>query len=150
MEKRIIALEKKTALEEWKSKKVTFKYDSKKKVAKDPYDMEGLQKVLKTMSNEIVEIKKQVVKSSYKKKPFRSFKRNQTSNPQPPNTISNAEFDLDEYDEETTLSDDETEDEDLDQVHGMWDFILPISDNKDEQESLPISTRSKGFDDSTQ
>ena len=58
VEKRIIALENKTTLEEWKSKKVTFKDDSKKKVAKDPYDMEGLQKVLKTMSNEMVEIKK--------------------------------------------------------------------------------------------
>lgn len=51
VEKRIIALEKKTALEERKNKKVTFKDDAKKKTQKDPYDMEGLQKVLKTMSN---------------------------------------------------------------------------------------------------
>ena len=60
VEKSVIALEKKTALEERKSKKVSFKDNSKKKNIKDPYDMEGLQKVLKTMSNEMVEIKKQV------------------------------------------------------------------------------------------
>ena len=45
------------------------------------------------MSNEMVEIKKQVVESS-SKKPFRYLKRNQTSNPKPPNTISNVESNL--------------------------------------------------------
>ena len=49
VEKRILALEKKNALEERKSKKVTFRDYSKKKATKDPYDMEGLQKVLKTV-----------------------------------------------------------------------------------------------------
>ena len=67
VEKSILALEKKNSLEERKSKKVTFRDDSKKKVVKDPYDMEGLQKVLKTMSNEMVEIKKQVAETSTKK-----------------------------------------------------------------------------------
>jgi hypothetical protein len=57
VEKRINALEKKAALEDRKAKKVSFKDDSKKKTPKDPYDMEGLQKVLKTLSNEMVEIK---------------------------------------------------------------------------------------------
>jgi len=66
VEKRTLAIEKKNASEERKSKKVTFRDESKKKVTKDPYDMEGLQKVLKTMSNEMVEIKKQVVESSSK------------------------------------------------------------------------------------
>jgi len=58
VEKHILALEKKNALEERKSKKVTSRDDSKKKAIKDPYDMEGLQKFLKTMSNEMVENKK--------------------------------------------------------------------------------------------
>ena len=58
VEKRINALEKKAALEDRKAKKVSFKEDSKKKTPKDPYDMEGLQKVLKTLSNEMVDIKK--------------------------------------------------------------------------------------------
>jgi len=87
VEKRIIALEKKVALEDRKSKKVSFKDDSKKKTPKDPYDMEGLQKVLKTMSNEMVEIKKQVAETSTKK-PFRNFKKPESK---PPNVISNAD-----------------------------------------------------------
>jgi len=56
-------------------------------VAKDSYDMEGLQKVLKTMSNETVEIKKQVAETSTKK-PFKNFKRDEIN---PPNAISNVE-----------------------------------------------------------
>ena len=60
VEKRIIALEKRSVIEERKSKKVTLREDSKKKQAKDPFDLEGLQKVLKTMSNEMVDIKKKV------------------------------------------------------------------------------------------
>jgi len=66
VEKRIIALEKKNVVEERKSKKVSFKEDPKKKQPKDPFDLEGLQKVLKTMSNEMVDIKKQVVETSSK------------------------------------------------------------------------------------
>ena len=77
-------MEKKAALEEWKSKKVSFKDDSKNKISKDPYNMEGLQKVLKTMSNEMVEIKKQVAESSTKK-PYRNFKKPESK---PPNVIS--------------------------------------------------------------
>ena len=60
VEKRIIALEKKNVIEERKSKKVTFKEDPKKKQSKDPFALERLQKVLKTMSNEMVDIKRQV------------------------------------------------------------------------------------------
>ena len=57
VERRIIALEKRSQTDRRKSKKVTFKDDSKNKSSKDPFDLEGLQKVLKTMSNEMVEIK---------------------------------------------------------------------------------------------
>ena len=53
----IIALEKKNVVDERKSKKVTFKEYPKKKQPKDPFDLEGLQKALKTMSNEMVDIK---------------------------------------------------------------------------------------------
>ena len=75
VEKLIMALEKKNTIEECKSKKVSFKEDPKKKQPKDPFDLEGLQKVLKTMSNEMVDIKKQVAETSSKKS-YRPFKRN--------------------------------------------------------------------------
>ena len=42
VEKGIIALEKKNAIDQRKSKKVTFKEDPKKKQPKDPFDLEGL------------------------------------------------------------------------------------------------------------
>lgn len=90
VEKHILALEKKNVLEERKSKKVTFKDKSKKKSPKYHFNIEGMQKVLKTMSNEMVDIKKQVVETS-SRKDFRPYKRNPSSDPKPPNTISNDE-----------------------------------------------------------
>jgi len=73
-------------LEERKSKKVTFKEDSKKKQAKDPFDLEGLKKVLKTRSNEMVDIKKQVAETS-SKNPCIAFKRGPSTDAKPPNAI---------------------------------------------------------------
>ena len=120
VEKRIITLEKKAALEDRKYKKVSFKDDSKKKIAKDPYDMEGLQNVLKTMSNKMIEIKNQVVETSTKR-PFRNFRKPESK---PPNAISNADSDPEEdEEEETVLSYEETEEEVTAECHGMWDFI---------------------------
>ena len=137
VEKHINALEKKAALEDRKAKKVSFKDDSKKKTPKDPYDMEGLQKVLKTLSNEMVEIKKQVAETSTKR-PFRTYKRNESK---PPNAISNADSDQEEEEEETiSPTDDE---EEVVECHGMWDFILPNSDTYNEEEAFPVTTRSK-------
>lgn len=82
VEKGILALKKKTLAEEMKSaKKFTFMGETKKKSTKDPFDMEGFQKVLKTLSNELVDLKKQVVESSSSKRNFRSFKRTQQSPP---------------------------------------------------------------------
>ena len=101
VEKHIIALEKKICQEDKKSKKVSFKDDSKKNPSKDHFDVEGLQKVLKTMTNEMVDIKKKIFENSNAKKNFRSLKRNQSSSSQPPNTISNAESELETEDEET-------------------------------------------------
>lgn len=138
VEKRINSLEKKAALEDRKAKKVSFKEDSKKKSPKDPYDMEGLQKVLKTLSNEMIDIKKQVAETS-SKRPFRTYKKTKTK---PPNVISNADSDQEEEEEEATpLSDDE---EEVAECHGMWDFILPGLDTDNEEEAFPVTTRSKG------
>ena len=86
VEKIILTLENKNTQEERKTKKVTFNDEPKKKTPKYPFDLKGLQKVLKSMSNEMVETKKQVVESSFKK-PFISFNKAQTSNPQSPNII---------------------------------------------------------------
>jgi len=58
IKKCILALDKKNALEELKSEKVTFRDESKKKQPKDPFDLEGLQKFLKTISNGMVDIMK--------------------------------------------------------------------------------------------
>lgn len=142
VEKRILALENKTTSDEIKAKKFLFKDELKKETPKDPFHLEGLQKVLKNMSNKIVDINKQVVESS-SKKPFRPFRRNHTTNPQPPNTISNVEND-DEDEDEATFSIDEFQDEQTVELNRMWDFILPISDSENEHEALPVSTRSKG------
>lgn len=57
--------------------------------------MEGLQKVLKTMQNEMVEIKKQVAKTSTKI-PFKNYKKTESK---PPNVISNADSDPEEEEE---------------------------------------------------
>lgn len=99
-----------------------------------------MQQVLQTLSNEKVGIKDQVAKYSFKKWTYRI---NQPPNPQPPNTISNEEAD-DEDEEEATFSTDESQHEQIAKLNEMWDFVLPISDNENEYEALPISTRSKG------
>ena len=67
VEKGINALEKKKDQEGRKLERVTFKDEAKKKAPKDPFDFEGLQQVPKTLSNEMVEIKRNVVESSSKK-----------------------------------------------------------------------------------
>ena len=95
------------------------------------------------MLNDMLDIKKQVGESS--KIPFQSFRRPQTSNPQPPNVISNVESDQEKGEEETTLSANEfqeEEEEEMIEAHGLWDFILTTSENE-EEEALPIETRSK-------
>lgn len=91
VEKHILALEKKNVVDERKYKKVTFRDDCKKKQSKDPFDLEGLQKVLKTMSNEMVDIKKQVVKTS-SKNPYKPYRKIPSIDSNPPNAITNAEF----------------------------------------------------------
>ena len=107
IEKHITALEKKNSQENRKSKKVSFKDDSKNKLPKEPFDVEGVQKVLKTVTNEMVDIKKQVVENSSSKETFKNFKKGQSSNTQPPNIISNAESDQDTEEEQTEEGEDD-------------------------------------------
>lgn len=137
VEKRILSLHKKNALEEIKSKKVTFRDESKKKAPKDPFDLEGLQKVLKTTSNEMVDIKKQVAETS-SRKPYRPYKRNPSYDPKPPSTISNVESDVEE--EEISIAEEQTNDEEVVELQEIWDFILP---NEESQEALLVATRSR-------
>ena len=110
VEKHVIALEKRSVIEERKSKKFTFKEDPKKKQTKDPFDLEGLQKVLKTMSNEMIDIKKQVAETSLKK-PYKTFKRGPSTDTKPPNGISNAE--TEEEEEEESATEGQTDDEEV-------------------------------------
>ena len=58
--------------------------------------------------------------------------------------ISNVQTD-DEYQEEVAFSVDESQDEQIADLNGFWDFILPISNSENEYEALPISTRTKGL-----
>ena len=128
LEKIILALEKHSKIEDKKSKKVTFSQYSKNKVSKDPFDIEGLQKVLKTISNDMIEIKKQVAQTLAPTKSFRPFKKNPSSTSQPPNVILNAESDQDTQDpspfEQESKSEEEFE------LNGLWDFILPTEEEE--------------------
>lgn len=107
--------------------------------------MEGLQKVLKTMSNGMVEIKKQVAETSTKR-PFKNYKRTESK---PSNVISNADSDpKEEEEDETTLPTDE--EEEIVECHGMLNFILPNSDTENEEEYFPVTTRSRSVPDPVQ
>ena len=93
------------------------------------------------MSNEMVEIKKQVAGTSTKRS-FRNFKK---PKPKPPNAISNVDLYPKEDEEyETVFPSEEPEQEETVECHGMWDFFIPNFDTKNEQEAFPMTTRSKG------
>jgi len=119
-----------------KSKKVAFKDDPNKKQSKDPFDLEGLQKVLKSMSIEMVDIKKQVVETS-SKKPYKPLIRNPSIDPKPSNAITNVES---EGEEDEASNEEPTDDDEVVELQGMWDFILP---DEEDQDALPVTTRSK-------
>ena len=53
------------------------------------------------MSNEMIDIKKQVAETS-SKNPYRAFKRGPSMDVKPPNTISNVESKEEEEEESTT------------------------------------------------
>ena len=56
----------------------------------------------------------------------------------PPNSIPNVESKEEEEEENTTEG--QTDDEEVVELQGMWDFILP---QEEDQEAFPVSTRSK-------
>lgn len=114
IEKRFIALVKKIFVEERKSKKVYFKEYPKKKQSKDPLDLEGLKKVLKTMSNEMVDIKKLAETSS--KKPYKPYRRNPSTDSKPLNAITNAKS---EEEEEEIATDEPTDEEEVVELQGI-------------------------------
>lgn len=136
VEKGITTLEKKNVVDEQKSKKVTFKEEPTKKHSKDPFNLEGLQKVSKTMSNEMVDIKKQVAYTS-SKKPFKTYRRNPSIDSKPSNAITNVEL---EEEEEEIATEEPTDEEEVVEVQGMWDFILL---DEEDQKASRVSTRSR-------
>jgi len=85
----------------------------------------------------MIDIKKQVAETS-SKKPYRTFKRGPSMDAKPPNAISNVESEEEEEEERTTKG--KTDDEEIVELQGMWDFILP---QEEDQEAFPVSTRSK-------
>ena len=96
------------------------------------------------MSNDIIEIKRQVAETSAPKKSYRPYNKNSSSPSQPPNVISNAESDQDT--EGPSPSEHEPECEEEVELNGLWDFILPT---EEERKAMPVSTRSKSSSDST-
>lgn len=84
----------------------------------------------------MVDIKKQVANTSYKK-PYKAYRRNPSTNPKPPNAITNAEP---EEEEEEISNEGPTDQEEVVEVQGMWDFILP---DEEDQEASSVSTRSR-------
>ena len=56
----------------------------------------------------------------------------------PPNAISNVESEEEEEEERTIEG--QIDDEEVVELQGMWDFILP---QEEDQEAFPVSTRSK-------
>lgn len=76
VEKQMLSIAKKYFVEENKrsshpTKKVTFKEEKNENIPKDAFDMNGLQKVINTLSNEVFSLKKHVVKESSSKRPFK-------------------------------------------------------------------------------
>ena len=65
--------------------------------------------------------KKQVAEIS-SKKPYRTFKRGPSTDSKPPNAITNAES---EEEEEEIATEGQTDEEEVVELQGMWDFILP-------------------------
>jgi len=71
------------------------------------------------------------------KNPYRPFKRNPSTNSKPPNAITSAEGD---EEEEEIATEEHTDEEEVVELQGMWDFILP---DEEDQEEFPVSTRSR-------
>ena len=81
------------------------------------------------MSNEMIDIRKQVAETS-SKKPYRSFKRNLPMEVKSPNAVSNVESEEEEEEEEENTTEGHTDDEEVVELQGMWDFILPQEEDQ--------------------
>ena len=88
------------------------------------------------MSNEMVDIKKQVAETSSKKS-YKPYRRNPSTDSKPPNAITSAES---KEEEEEIATEETTDEEEVVEVQGMWDFILP---DEEDQEAFPVNTRSR-------
>eukprot|EP00253_Pinus_taeda_P010678 PITA_10678 len=88
------------------------------------------------MSNEMVDIKKQVVATSSKKS-YRHFKRNPYTDSKPPNAITSVES---EEEEEEIITEEHIDEEEVVELQGMWDIILP---DEEDQGASSVSTRSR-------
>lgn len=65
---------------------------------------------------------------------------NPSIDPKPPRIISNVESDVEE--DEVSTTEEQTDDEEVVKLQGMWGFILP---NEDTQEAIPIATWSRSL-----
>jgi len=45
--------------------------------------------------------------------------------------------------EEVSAVEEQINDEEMVELQGIWDFILPLSYNEESQEALPVTTRSR-------
>ena len=88
------------------------------------------------MSNEMVDIKRQVAETSSKKS-IKPYRRNPSTDSKPPNAITSVES---EEEEEEIATEETTDEEEVVEVQGMWDFILP---DEEDQEASRVSTRSR-------
>lgn len=88
------------------------------------------------MSNEMVDIKRQVAETS-SKKPYKPYRKNPSTDSKLPNAITNVES---EEEEEEVTNEEPTNEDEVVEVHGMWDFIPP---DEEDQEASPVSTRSR-------
>jgi hypothetical protein len=110
-----------------KTKKVIIKEEKKDK---DAFDMDSLQKVMKTLANEIVDVKGKLDEVS--SKPFRPFFK---KNPQiPPGGQTSEGVNVDEEEGE--------DEEEVQDTNLFWD-INGIFDEDDTEESLATQTQSK-------
>jgi hypothetical protein len=109
------------------TRRVTIKDEKKDKEA---LDIESLHKLVKSLANDIIDIKKNVAEESTSKRPWRPFvKRNF---PPPGNHISTVD-DNEEGEQEENEHDDENVD--TSEVNLIWDIVDGVIDD---EEDIPL------------
>lgn len=84
----------------------------------------------------MVNIKRQVAETS-SKKPYKPYRKNPSTDSKPPNAITNVES---EGEEEEVSNEGPTDEDEVIELQGMWDFILL---DEEDQEAWPINTKSR-------